>query len=277
LQTSAYPYPASLKEIESSTNLQYLKAGIYRINENKTYAENIRFLTPGKPSIHAASMAYQSLKSAMLKQSQLGGNMITLPLSKEWVKRAGIKDFQGHTEELAKFYNVKTFMLMYSGKLNVITLTTHIPLQAVSETLQKVDYKKLFLAIEKSGLFTKPKIGFCGLNPHAGEGGKIGREEVEFILPLIKKFQKKGWDIDGPISADSIFTKELISNYDLIFSCYHDQGLIPFKSIAGKKGVNITLGLPFIRVSPDHGTAFDIAGKGIASPESLLECFRLLL
>lgn len=232
--------------------------------------------TPGKPAPQSGKAALESLHLACQNIQKFKGNLITLPLSKEWVIKGNSTNFRGHTEYLSEFFNRPTFMMMYSGSFNVIPLTTHIPLKDVTSALKNILWKELFLSIQNSGLFTKPRIGICGINPHAGENGKIGSEEEEILKPIVKLFRKKGWNLSSPISADSIFHKEVREKFDIIFANYHDQGLIPFKMTVGKKGINLTLGLDFIRVSPDHGTAFDIAGKGIADPESFRQCLKIL-
>jgi len=256
-------------------DLKFIDKGFFIYRNNFLKISQEKKLLVGKPSKYSGGCAYHSLVSASLLQKKLGGDMLTLPLSKEWVIRFGMSSFIGHTEELSKLYNQKTFMLMYSQDLKVIPLTTHIPLNSVSSYIKNIDFLALFSAIKCSSLFKNPKIGVCGLNPHCGEGGKIGSEEKNYIIPLMKKWQKKGMNVSLPISADSIFTSEIKKNFDLILCWYHDQALIPFKALAGKKGVNVTLGLPFLRVSPDHGTAFDIAGKGIADPTSLKLAIKL--
>ncbi len=230
----------------------------------------------GKPSDLSGKFAYQSLMTAISLQKKIGGNIITLPLSKEWVIRSGIENFQGHTEVFAHEYNVKTFMLMYSKTLKVIPMTTHIPLKDVSDKLKNFPVEEFVQTITKLKEFKNISLGICGLNPHAGENGKMGNEEQTILIPMIKKIRSYGIKISEPIPADSIFIPEISKKYTMILACYHDQGLIPFKSMIGKKGINRTLGMDFIRVSPDHGTAFDIAGKNIASNESFLECLKLL-
>ncbi|MCE9501727.1 MAG: 4-hydroxythreonine-4-phosphate dehydrogenase PdxA [Leptospira sp.] len=230
----------------------------------------------GFPSIYSGRCSYESFKRAMSLQKKIGGDMLTLPLSKEWVKKSGIKKFSGHTEELASFFKKDTFMLMYGRTMKVIPLTTHIPLRNVSRYLKKIHVDSLISAIKNTNLLQSPEISFCGVNPHAGEGGRIGTEEIEILQPIINKMKRSHLKVHGPFSADSLFTGSIRKKFDLIIACYHDQGLIPFKSIEGKTGVNVTLGLDFLRVSPDHGTAFDIAGKGIADPGSLLECIKVL-
>ncbi len=229
-----------------------------------------------KPNSLSGKISYSSLITGIELQKKNGGNLITLPLSKEWVIQSGIKNFSGHTETLAKEYNQKTFMLMYSKSLKVLTLTTHIPLKKVPESLKKLEIGKLILALKKNPELILKPIGVCGLNPHAGENGKIGTEEKKILLPMIKKIEASGIKISEPISADSIFIPEISKKFGIIFACYHDQGLIPFKSIIGKRGINMTLGLDFYRVSPDHGPAFDIAGKNLCNPDSFIECLKVL-
>lgn len=230
----------------------------------------------GKPSELSGKFAFQSLMTAIQLQKKIGGNIITLPLSKEWVIRSGIENFQGHTEVFAHEYNVKTFMLMYSNTLKVIPMTTHIPLKDVPDKLKNFHVEEFVQTLKKLKEFKNISLGICGLNPHAGENGKMGNEEQTILIPMIKKIRSYGIKISEPIPADSIFIPEISKKYTMILACYHDQGLIPFKSLIGKKGINRTLGMDFIRVSPDHGTAFDIAGKNIASNESFLECLKLL-
>ena len=233
-------------------------------------------IIPGKPSIYSGRVAYASLLTAIELQKNYGGDIITLPLSKEWVIKFGINDFKGHTEVFASEYGKKTVMLMFGKNLRVIPLTTHIPLNKVSSELKKLNITPIVEAIQNSKLLPSPRIAFCGLNPHAGEDGKIGKEEIDIIKPFIKSMKDKGLNVSGPIAADTVFIPEIAKNYDLILACYHDQGLIPFKSMEGKNGINVTLGLDFLRVSPDHGTAFDIAGKKKADPGSLIQCIKVL-
>ncbi|TGL47291.1 4-hydroxythreonine-4-phosphate dehydrogenase [Leptospira kemamanensis] len=230
----------------------------------------------GKPSKSSGKMAYDSLLAAIDFQKQFGGDLITLPLSKEWVQKAGIKGFRGHTETLAEAYKRSTFMMMSGETLNVIPLTTHVPLKDVVKELKTFDWKELKNAILRSPYLKEPTIGYLGLNPHAGEGGKIGTEETTILRTGVGVLRKAKLTVEGPLSADSAFLPGA-KPYDLYLAGYHDQGLIPFKLLEGKKGVNITLGLDFTRVSPDHGTAFGIAGKGCADPTGLISCLERLV
>ncbi|MDX1960113.1 MAG: 4-hydroxythreonine-4-phosphate dehydrogenase PdxA [Leptospiraceae bacterium] len=249
------------------------KNGFY---SHSTILDKMQRLELGVPSNLSGKISYNSLLKAIELQKKFGGNILTLPLSKEWVIRSGVSDFIGHTETLAKEYSRNTFMLMYSQEFSVLPLTTHIPITKVSEALSRIDWDGLFASIQNSILFQNPRIGLCGLNPHAGEGGKMGTEEINILNPVVEKFTKNGFNISFPISADSIFQKENRSKFDIILACYHDQGLIPFKALVGMEGVNITLGLDFVRISPDHGTAYSIAGKNLASPKSVQTAIQLL-
>jgi len=214
----------------------------------------------------------------ILKKCQADA-LVTAPVNKEAINKSGVP-FQGHTEYLAEATNTKKIaMMLCGGPLKVTTVTRHVPLKKVSSTLTQA---KIIEAVRltDSGLkkyfgIKKPRIGVCALNPHCGEGGTIGREEQDIIIPAIKKIRRFVPGINGPISGDVIFYMAYNGKLDAVISMYHDQGLGPLKMVAFEKGVNVTLGLPFIRTSPDHGTAYDIAGKGIADPDSMKEAIKL--
>ncbi|MEM0945163.1 MAG: 4-hydroxythreonine-4-phosphate dehydrogenase PdxA, partial [Pseudomonadota bacterium] len=188
--------------------------------------------------------------------------------------------FPGHTEYLAALAGVPRSVMMIAGpQLRVIPVTIHLPLAEVSPTLTETAIIET-VEIAASALvrdfgFPQPRIAVTGLNPHAGEGGAMGREEVETIAPAIATLQSRGLAVTGPHPADTLFHAAARARYDVAVTMYHDQGLIPVKALDFDEGVNVTLGLPFIRTSPDHGTAFDIAGKGIASPTSLIAAVRM--
>ncbi len=226
-----------------------------------------------RPSEESGYLAFLSLKQSCewIKQySTLG--LVTAPLSKEWVARK-IKNFTGHTRFLAQFFKKKVFMIMYGKEFSVLPLTEHISISKVPHQLKKILEEKttleLLLKLKRTQLF-KEKWAFCGLNPHAGDNGLIGKEELQFIKPFIEEAKKKKISLNGPFPSDSLFTEEKRNHYSLIITCYHDQGLIPFKIIEGREGINLTFGLPFYRTSPDHGTAFDIANKNLADPKSMI-------
>jgi 4-hydroxythreonine-4-phosphate dehydrogenase len=191
--------------------------------------------------------------------------LITGPVHKGVINQSGI-NFIGHTEYLANLTNVdKTVMMLATKGLNVALATTHLPLSKVSKNIKTKSLTRTIEIIHNSlpliGI-KKPHILVCGLNPHAGEGGYLGKEEIEIINPLINKLKKNGYNISGAVPADTAFTPDSLKKHDVILAMYHDQGLPVIKSIGFKKTVNVTLGLPFIRTSVDHGTALDLAGTG---------------
>jgi 4-hydroxythreonine-4-phosphate dehydrogenase len=202
----------------------------------------------------------------------------TAPINKEAIRKAGYK-FQGHTELLAARTKAKNYAMMFvSDTLWIMLATTHLPLKDVSKNLDK---KKILRAIKLAHetLFKlrekKPRIGVAGLNPHAGEAGLFGDEEIKIIQPAVDEAKKLGINVKGPISPDAIFYLSNIGMFDIIVAMYHDQGLIPLKLLSFNRSVNVTVGLPIIRTSVDHGTGFDIAGKGWANPKSLIEAIKV--
>lgn len=203
--------------------------------------------------------------------------LVTAPISKEKWLRAGI-NYRGHTEFLAKTAGISKYaMLFWSESLKVVLFTVHIPLKSIFNHIKQKRIVNFihFVNSELIRLFSK-RFTFliCGLNPHSGESGFIGDEEKSEIIPAIKAL-KTEIDIDGPFPPDVIFLKAKQKKDSIVISWYHDQGLIPFKLLNLHSGVNLTLGLPYIRTSPDHGTAYDIAGKGIANPSSMIEAIKL--
>ena len=235
---------------------------------------------PGEKSLSSGYMSYKFIEKAveMAGNSEVKG-IVTAPISKELIVKSGIKGFIDHTTFLAEKFRTKNFnMFFYSEDIKVILVTIHIPLEKVSEavTLEKVESSIqnaiIFLRRFKEKDF---RIAVCGINPHAGENGLLGMEDELKVSPAVQKFQKEGYCVEGPLPADSVFYKASRGEYDIVIAMYHDQGLAPFKLLHFMDGVNVTLGLPVIRTSPDHGTAFDIAGKGIADESSMLNAIRL--
>jgi 4-hydroxythreonine-4-phosphate dehydrogenase len=203
--------------------------------------------------------------------------MVTGPINKSSAKKAGLR-FPGHTEYLADLAKVKDYvMMLVGGPLRVSLVTRHVPLSKVPGLLTVGDIErtiKITLEALKEDFGIKhPRIGVCALNPHASDGGIFGNEEKRIISPAVNKFRRLG--VSGPYPADSLFYDAYHGKFDSVICLYHDQGLIPLKMIARDTGVNVTLGLGFIRTSPDHGTAFDIAGKGLADPSSMETAIRM--
>jgi len=211
--------------------------------------------------------------------------VVTNPISKATVYAAGFAH-PGHTEFLGvlaeQHFPGRTWtpvMMLASDELRVVPLTVHIPLTAVAAavTSERIIEVCRIAAGDLARRFgiSRPRLAVAGLNPHAGESGRLGREEIEIIAPAVEELQRQGFDIAGPYSADTLFHAAARARYDAAVCMYHDQALIPIKTLAFDSGVNVTLGLPFVRTSPDHGTAFDIAGTGRASPASLVAALRL--
>lgn len=231
-----------------------------------------------QPSITSGKVAVAYLARATVDavRGSIDG-ILTMPINKFWARRAGFS-FEGQTEYLAQATSTREYaMMMWSEKVRVVLLSTHIPLkEAVIKVRREEVRSKIELILrEYTRLFKRePSVGVLGLNPHAGEFGDIGREDVEEIMPVVEEFKKKGHRVEGPLPPDSAFLKP--DEFDVFLCMYHDQGLIPFKILAFKEGVNLTLGIPFPRTSPDHGTAYDIAWKGLADPGSSVKALELL-
>ncbi|MEX0722183.1 MAG: 4-hydroxythreonine-4-phosphate dehydrogenase PdxA [Balneolaceae bacterium] len=239
-------------------------------------------INPGKQSGESGKVAMLSIEKGIdLVKEGACHALITAPISKEAVNLAGY-NIPGHTEFLAsKTHTADVLMMLVSGNLRVALATTHIPIHKVANAITKSLIKDKIEILRKSlkGDFdiSTPKIAVFGLNPHAGDGGVIGEEEIEIISPVLDEIRKKGMEVDGPFPADGFFGQKLHEKYDAILAMYHDQGLAPFKLLSFGKGVNFTAGLPIIRTSPDHGTAFNIAGKGMADSSSFKQAYNLAL
>src|SRR5207237_1144373 len=238
---------------------------------------------PGEPTIETARAAAAALEEAVTRarRGELHA-IVTGPIHKARMYEAGFK-FPGQTEFFAERCGVTNFaMLLTGGKITVALVTTHIPLAQVAGALKQSEIVRVGLLLAdflQSRSIERPRIAVAGLNPHAGESGKIGREEIEIISPAIADLKienrKSKIEIDGPFSPDTVFHRAAEGEFDAVLCMYHDQGLIPLKLHAFHTGVNVTLGLPFPRTSPDHGTAFEIAGKGVARPDSMIAAINL--
>ena len=238
----------------------------------------------GELSKEAGDFSYRLLEKACEIKPKF---IVTAPTSKEAMNMAGHK-FNGQTEVLEHFLardGQKAEMLFVSKDFRVLLLTRHLPLKEISSSLtkeliiEKVERLRSFF--QNKLYINKPSFALCALNPHAGENGLLGKEEAEIMLPAVEAVRNKGINITNPLPADTLFVKGVQNYingnklpYDCYIACYHDQGLIPIKSVAAKRTVNMTIGLDITRTSPSHGTAFDIAGKNIANPESMIEAIK---
>ncbi len=235
--------------------------------------------TPGELSAEAGTAAYDTLCAAV-KDAQSGvvAAVATAPVNKLAFARAGLP-WKGHTDLLAHLTgSPRVAMMFWSEPLKVVLATIHIPLASVAGALTRelvddiIDLSSRELP--RFGI-AQPRIAVAGLNPHAGEDGLLGHEERNVLRPAIEAAQKRGLRIDGPFPGDTVFGRAVRGEFDAVIACYHDQGLIPVKLLAFGRAVNVTLGLPIIRTSVDHGTAFDIAGKNVADPSSMIEATLL--
>lgn len=240
---------------------------------------------PGQPDPAVGAMTILSISSAvdLVKKGQ-ASSVVTNPINKHVLYQAGFK-FAGHTEylaELAKQWEEKQFrpvMMLVSNQMRTVPLTIHIPLADVEKliSIELISETAHIISRDMTKYFglPSPRISVAGLNPHAGESGSMGKTEIDIIEPAIVALQKEGLNISGPFPADTLFHSAARKTYDVVIGMYHDQALIPIKTLGFDEGVNTTLGLPFVRTSPDHGTAYDIAGKGLANPQSLIEALKL--
>jgi 4-hydroxythreonine-4-phosphate dehydrogenase len=239
-------------------------------------------LTPGIQSEDSGRVAMKSIEKAIeLCMDTSISAMVTAPISKEAVNLAGYS-IPGHTEFLAEKTHADHVLMMLVNKgLRVALNTVHIPISQVAASIRKESIKQnlrtLYDSLKNDFNIESPKIAVLGLNPHAGDGGVIGTEEIEIISPAIKEAVSERITALGPYPADGFFGQKLHSKFDAILAMYHDQGLAPFKLLSFGSGVNFSAGLPIIRTSPDHGTAFDIAGKGLADPSSFIQAYELAI
>jgi 4-hydroxythreonine-4-phosphate dehydrogenase len=225
-----------------------------------------------------AAVGYIKKAVSLALSGQLDA-IVTAPISKEAINKAGFY-YQGHTQLLSELTStVEYAMLFYSKQLIVVLVTIHVPLRDVSKIItQKKVLRVITLgdkALRQDFNIPTPRIAVTGLNPHAGEKGLFGKEDTEIIQPAIDIAIQQGINVSGPYPADTVFFQAISGKFDLVVAMYHDQGLIPLKLLAFESAVNVTIGLPIIRTSPDHGTAFDIAGGNMANPQSMIEAIRL--
>jgi 4-hydroxythreonine-4-phosphate dehydrogenase len=236
---------------------------------------------PGGPDpAHAADVVAVIARAVGLVQRGEAAAICTAPINKKALKDGTGFAHPGHTEYLAHLAgDVPVVMMLACPALRVVPATIHIPIAEVPRALTAAGLEQV-IRLTAAGLqqdfgIARPRIAVAGLNPHAGEGGAMGGEEVAFIAPLVARLRAEGFDLRGPLPADTMFHASARAGYDVAICMYHDQALIPIKTIDFAGGVNVTLGLPFVRTSPDHGTAFDIAGKGVADATSLIAALRM--
>ena len=246
----------------------------YKINVLNVWTEDIE-IKFGEPTKESGKYAVLSLQSSVKDlRLNLIDVLVTLPINKHNIQSKKF-NFPGHTDYISNELKGESLMFMVSKELKVGLLTDHVPINKVSSLINKsLIFKKINIIINSLRMdfgISSPKVAVLGVNPHTGDNGVIGNEDDIIIRPAIDNLKKSGNLIFGPYSADSFFGSKQYQNYDAIVASYHDQGLIPFKTLTFGKGVNFTAGLDRIRTSPDHGTAYEIAGKGIANPESFEE------
>ncbi|QDP84663.1 4-hydroxythreonine-4-phosphate dehydrogenase PdxA [Chryseobacterium sp. SNU WT5] len=245
-----------------------------KINMVNLWKDNVN-VDLGTPTEESTKMAIESLEAAT--NALMSGEidvLVTAPINKEEMMKYGFQH-AGHTGYLEEKFGKKGLMFLVTDDLKVAVSTHHIPVANVAENISKDKIKKQIKLLNQCLIedfcIERPKIAVLGLNPHAGDGGAIGREEIEIIEPAIRELFENGILAFGPFPADSFFQPSKYHNFDAVLAMYHDQGLAPFKTLAYEEGVNYTAGLPFIRTSPDHGVAYDIAGKNIADEQSFSE------
>ncbi len=244
-----------------------------RTNVINCWEEELKY-DLGKATPEGGKYAFAALQAACkdLSEGQIDV-LVTGPIDKKTMQQEGFR-FPGHTEYLAQQFNSpEHLMMLVSDELRVATVTGHVPVKSVAQELSQEKIirgiKVMNQSLKRDFGIRKPRIAVLGLNPHSGDNGLIGSEEIEIIGPAVKSMLEQGILVYGPYPADGFFGAAKFKSFDGVLAMYHDQGLIPFKSISFSSGVNFTSGLPVVRTSPDHGTGYDIAGKGIASDDSL--------
>ena len=275
--------PLELHAVGSPAECRFAPGAVECLDLGNVDAERLR---KASVSAEAGRAAYAYIETGVkLCQSGEIDGLVTAPINKEALAAAGVQH-SGHTEILAKLSGTADFAMLLMGKeLKVIHVTTHVALRRVPDLVTRERVLKVIHLAQRtmSGLGRpRPRIAVCGLNPHAGEDGLFGDEEKTQIIPAVEAARREGLDVFGPLPADTLFSRARGGEFDIVVAMYHDQGHVPVKTLGftydeaagawtGLSGVNVTVGLPFLRVSVDHGTAFDRAWKGIANPESMVE------
>ena len=267
----------SVKEIRRPNESQGIPGKIDLIVCSRLKREGI---IPGKPSLEGGSALVQYIIKATEEAIRKGlSAIVTSPINKALMNEAG-HHFEGHTQLISRLTGAKDVIMMLAGKrLRVTLVTIHCALKDVPIKIDEVGIFKTitgtFKGLKQDFAVKNPRIAVAALNPHGGEAGLFGVEEKEIIIPAVRRARNEGYNVTGPLSPDTVYHKAAAGDFDAVVSMYHDQGLIPLKLLHFSDAVNVTLGLPIIRTSVDHGTAYDIAGKGVADPGSLKAAIRM--
>ena len=273
--------------IEESLNIFKVNFSVNIISEPTEVKEGFVNILPieknvtfkiGQPNKNNNGAILESIDKAIyLAKSKKVSGIVTLPIYKKNLMKDGFA-FPGHTEYLSHKDRSDSLMILMTDKLKVATATTHIPINKISKSLNKSLIIKKVNILNKSLIkdfnISHPKIAVSSLNPHAGEEGEIGKEEINIIIPAVNDLKNNGINATGPLPADSLFNKDNLKEYDARLCMFHDQALIPIKTLDFYNGINFTSGLSFIRTSPDHGTAFSISGKNLANPDSFISSVK---
>jgi len=270
------------RDLSQDTSLLHLISDINNAKEKKINILNIfdsceyKFGVLDKSIAEFGILSFTSATNAV--KNQEADVLITSPINKNAAYSSEFK-FSGQTDYLSSLFNVEALMLMVSEDLKIALTTDHIPLKEVHNALNTDLIKRKILILDKTLKddfeILNPKIAVLAINPHAGDDGVIGDDDGNITIPVINKLNESNYDIQGPFPSDTFFSNEGYKQYDAVLAAYHDQGLIPFKTINFGKGVNFSAGLPIIRTSPDHGTAYDIAGQNIANPASFINAVKI--
>lgn len=278
VEATVVGHPADYLRIARRLGACPLRPRIRWTGEAFRFPKGIR---PGRVQAAAGRFAYQTLEEAIRRMDRAQADaLVTAPVSKEAIVRAGFS-WVGHTERLARAFGARAVMMFVTGRFRVALVTTHCALRdlprrltraKVRQTLETVD-----AALRKDFGIARPRLGLAALNPHAGEGGLFGREEATLLLPALRAFRRKvrSARVTGPLPVDSLARQAALGGFDAVVALYHDQALIPVKLLGWERAVNVTLGLPFVRTSPVHGTAFDLAGRSKAQARSMQQAVRL--
>ena len=275
-----YKLPVRIRILDGSTERKPEKRGVLQLLCVESSSVSPASIHPGQLSRLAGATAERAIETAVrLVEIGAADAMVTAPVSKRAMHLAGV-EFPGQTEMVQRLSGApRVVMMLVCSSLRVGLITIHMPVAQIARRISRELLRERIEVIHQAlcvdwGI-RRPAIAVLGLNPHAGESGDLGMEEKKMITPVLRQLQNKGIRLEGPFPADAFFARYKPGSYDAVVAMYHDQGLIPLKMLAAGKGVNVSLGLPVVRTSPDHGTAFDIAGKGTADPASMIEAVKL--